>query len=49
VINLRGIRWVGHETRMGEMRKADIILAGKDYSEDLGVEGRKILELILGN
>jgi hypothetical protein len=37
------MRWVGDIESMGEMRN----LERRDHSEDLGVDGRKILERIL--
>jgi len=43
---------VGHKARMGVMRNAYSILVGKlkgrDRFEDLGVDGKIILEWILG-
>jgi hypothetical protein len=41
---------VGHVARMGEVRNAYKIenLKGRDYSEDLGVDCKIILEWILG-
>jgi len=45
------MRLIGHVARMGEMRKAYIMLVGKpegkSHSEDLGIDGRIILEWIL--
>jgi hypothetical protein len=42
----------GYVARMGNMRNAYKIwlksLKGRDHSEDLGVDGKVILELILG-
>jgi hypothetical protein len=42
----------GHVARVGQMRNTFKILIGKpergNYSEDLGVEGKIILERILG-
>jgi hypothetical protein len=52
MIKLRRMKWTGHVTRMGEMRNAYSILVWnlnvKDHSEELGVDGRIILEFILG-
>jgi hypothetical protein len=52
VIKSRRKRRAGHVVRMGEMRSAFIIMAGKperrDLSEDVGVDGMIILGLILG-
>jgi hypothetical protein len=44
------MRWGGHVEQMGEMRIAYKILVGKgrEHSEDLGIDGKIILELILG-
>jgi hypothetical protein len=46
------MRWAGHIARMGAMRNAYRILVGKhkgkSHSEDLRVDGRIILEWILG-
>jgi hypothetical protein len=51
VIQSRRMRWVGHVTRMREMRYAYTTLLentrGRDHLEDLGVDGRIILEWIL--
>jgi hypothetical protein len=48
VIKSRRIRWIGHAAHMGEMRNVYSILVGKlerrDHSEDLGIDGRLILE-----
>jgi hypothetical protein len=45
-------RWTGHAASMGEMRNAYRILVrkpeGKNHSEDLGTDGKIILEWILG-
>jgi hypothetical protein len=52
LIKSRSMRWVGHVAHMGEMRNAYKIwlenLKGRDHLEDLGVDGRIILEWILG-
>jgi hypothetical protein len=46
------MRWAGQVARMGEMRKAYKILAinlkGRNHSEYEGVDGKIILEWILG-
>jgi hypothetical protein len=51
VIKLR-MRWVGHVAHMGEMRNVYVTLVGslkgRDHAEDLGVDGKIILEFILG-
>jgi hypothetical protein len=48
-IKSRRMRWEGHAERMGQMRKFLLDnLQGKDYSEEQGVDGRIILEWILG-
>jgi hypothetical protein len=51
-IKSRRMRWTGHVAHMGEMRNASKIwstnLTGRDHSEDLGIDGKKILEWILG-
>jgi hypothetical protein len=48
VIKSRRMRWAGHVARMGEMRNTYKILVrkpgGKIHSEDLGVDGKIILE-----
>jgi hypothetical protein len=48
VINSRMMRWAGHVTCMGEMRSARTVwlesLKVRDHSEELGVNGRIILE-----
>jgi hypothetical protein len=45
------IRWMGHVAHMGEMRNACKILVrkpeGRYHLEDLGVDGRIILEWIV--
>jgi hypothetical protein len=45
--------WEGHVARTAEIRNTYKIfvgkLEGKDNSEDLGVDGKIILDLILGN
>jgi hypothetical protein len=50
VIKSRKIMWPVHVARMGEMRYTYNILVGKperrSHSEDLGVDGKKILEFI---
>jgi hypothetical protein len=52
VINSSRMRLSGSVERMGGMRNAFGILVGKlkerDHSEDLGVDGKLILEWILG-
>jgi len=48
VIKPTRMRWAGHVTRMGAMWNAYKILKGRDDSEDLGVDGKIILESILG-
>jgi hypothetical protein len=46
------MRWVGHAAWMGDMKSAYSILArkpeGKNHLEDLGVDEKIKLELILG-
>jgi hypothetical protein len=45
------MKWAGHEARMGEMRYTIIWLEipkGRDHPEDLGVDGKVILEWMLG-
>jgi hypothetical protein len=48
VIKSRRMRWTGHVSHMGEMRSAYRILVanlkGRYHVEDLGVDGRIILE-----
>jgi hypothetical protein len=45
------MRWEMHVARMGEVRNAYNILSeklkGRDHTEDLGVDGKIILEWIL--
>jgi hypothetical protein len=54
VIRSRGMRWPENIARMGEMRNEYSlfflleILKGRDHSEDLGIDGKIILEWILG-
>jgi hypothetical protein len=52
VMKSRRMRWKVHVARMGKLRNAYKILVGKpkgmNYSEDLVVDGRTILELSLG-
>jgi hypothetical protein len=52
VIKSRSMRWVGHAASMGETRNAHKISVGKTEGErileDLGVDGRVILEWTLG-
>jgi hypothetical protein len=53
VIKSRMMRWSGHVARMAEIRNAYKIVIGKregkrDHAEDLGVDGRIILECLLG-
>jgi hypothetical protein len=52
MIKLRRMRWAGHIAHIGEMRNAYNILVGKsegnNHSEDLDVDGKIILEWILG-
>jgi hypothetical protein len=51
VIKSKRRRRVGHVARMEEMRDKTFWsenLKGRDYLEELGVDGRKILERILG-
>jgi len=44
-IKSRRIRWAGHVAPVGEMRKAFKIVVGKlDHSEDLGLDGKIILQ-----
>jgi hypothetical protein len=46
VIKPRRIRWAANVARMG--RRKVRILNGRDHPEDLGVEGKIILQWILG-
>jgi hypothetical protein len=52
VIKSRGMRLTAHVARMGEIRNACQIwsenLKRRNHSEELGVDGRIILERILG-
>jgi hypothetical protein len=52
VIKSRTMRWAGCVDPIGDIRNACDILVGKPegkgYSEDLGVDGKIILEWILG-
>jgi hypothetical protein len=52
VIKFRRMRWAGYVARMAEMRNAYSILNGKpeakDHLEDLAVDGKIILQWILG-
>jgi hypothetical protein len=52
VIKSRRMRWEGHVVRAGDMRNIYRLLAGKlerrDHLEDLGVDGKIILDWILG-
>jgi hypothetical protein len=52
VIKSWRMRWAGHVSRMEEVRNTYEIfvekLEGKNHSDDLGVDGRIILEWILG-
>jgi hypothetical protein len=49
VIKSGRLRWVGHVARMGERRGAHGVLVGKDlrgreYLQDVGVDGRILLK-----
>jgi hypothetical protein len=48
VMKWRRMRWTGHVARLGKMTNAYRILAenlkGGDHAEDLGVEGKIILD-----
>jgi hypothetical protein len=50
VIKPRRMKWAGHIARMGEMRNTYTILdknlIGGEHSEDIGVDGRIILNWI---
>jgi hypothetical protein len=52
VIKSKVMRWAEDAARMGEMRNAHKILVGKpeviNHSDDLGIDGKIILEGILG-
>jgi hypothetical protein len=52
VIESMGMRWSEHVARMGEMEMRTQFLSGslkgRDHSEDLGIDGKIILECILG-
>jgi hypothetical protein len=50
VIKLRRMRWVEHVARMGETRQnfSRKNQRGREHLEDLGVNGKIILEWILG-
>jgi hypothetical protein len=52
MIKLRIMRWVGYVARMGDMRNAYNILAGKPEGmrplEDLRVDDKIILERVFG-
>jgi len=51
VIKSRRMRWGGHVAHMGEMKYAYKFvrkLKGRDHSENLGTDGKIILEWILG-
>jgi hypothetical protein len=52
IMNARRMGWVGHIACMGKMRNVYKILVGKlegrDHLEDLGTDGKIILELIAG-
>jgi hypothetical protein len=47
----RVMRWTGHIAHMGEINACKILvgnLKGRDHSGDLGVDGRTVLEWIVG-
>jgi hypothetical protein len=48
VITSRRMRWDGHIARMIEMRRAYKIfnLKGRDHSEDIGVDGTNLREIM---
>jgi hypothetical protein len=52
VIKSRRMRWARHVARIGEMRNAYKVLVskseGKNHSKNVGLDGRIILERILG-
>jgi hypothetical protein len=52
VVKSRRVRWTGHVARVGEMKNAYKILVGKsegkERSETIDVDGRIMLEWILG-
>jgi len=52
VIKSRRMRWAGSVARMGETRMLKIFwfedLKGRNHSEDLDVDGKIILEWVLG-
>jgi hypothetical protein len=52
VDHVTGMRWAGHVAHMRDMRNAyDILVViseGKNHSEDIDLDGRIILECILG-
>jgi len=51
VIRSRMMKWMGHVVCMGGMRNAKFWLVNldrRDHVEDLGVDGRVLLEWILG-
>jgi len=52
VIKMRMTKRVGHVARMVQMRNAFKVfiedLKGRGHSEDLGVDGKIMLELIIG-
>jgi hypothetical protein len=51
VFKSRRLKWEGHVERMRDMRNKKNCfknLNGIDHSEDLGVDGRIILEMIVG-
>jgi hypothetical protein len=52
VIKSRRMRWAGHVAHMGDVRNTKCSsqnLKGRDHAEDLGVDGRIILERIMEN